>query len=75
MATRSFDVMILGVGNAGMGVTTATREAGSRLLCHERRCDSVEPYRLADFSRCLYSLSRLVGPRRNRDGDSLFTNH
>jgi pyridine nucleotide-disulfide oxidoreductase len=28
MATRSFDVVILGGGNAGMGVTTATREAG-----------------------------------------------
>ena len=28
MATRSFDVVILGGGNAGMGVTVATREAG-----------------------------------------------
>src|SRR5215831_17417509 len=28
MATRSFDVVILGGGNAGMGVTAATREAG-----------------------------------------------
>jgi glutathione reductase (NADPH) len=28
MATRSFDVVILGGGNAGMGVTLATREAG-----------------------------------------------
>ena len=25
---RSFDVVILGGGNAGMGVTVATREAG-----------------------------------------------
>jgi glutathione reductase (NADPH) len=28
MATRRFDVVILGGGNAGMGVTVATREAG-----------------------------------------------
>jgi glutathione reductase (NADPH) len=28
MATRSFDVVILGGGNAGMGVTVPTREAG-----------------------------------------------
>lgn len=28
MATRSFDVVILGGGNVGMGVTVATREAG-----------------------------------------------
>jgi glutathione reductase (NADPH) len=28
MATRSLDVVILGGGNAGMGVTVATREAG-----------------------------------------------
>jgi glutathione reductase (NADPH) len=28
MATKSFDVVILGGGNAGMGVTVATREAG-----------------------------------------------
>jgi len=28
MTTRSFDVVILGGGNAGMGVTVATREAG-----------------------------------------------
>jgi glutathione reductase (NADPH) len=28
MATRSFDVVIVGGGNAGMSVTTATREAG-----------------------------------------------
>jgi glutathione reductase (NADPH) len=28
MPTRSFDVVILGGGNAGMGVTAATREAG-----------------------------------------------
>src|SRR5207302_6573272 len=28
MAARSFDVVILGGGNAGMGVTVATREAG-----------------------------------------------
>ncbi len=28
MPTRSFDVVILGGGNAGMGVTVATREAG-----------------------------------------------
>jgi glutathione reductase (NADPH) len=30
MTTRSFDVVILGGGNAGMGVTVATREAGLR---------------------------------------------
>jgi glutathione reductase (NADPH) len=28
MPTRSFDVVILAGGNAGMGVTVATREAG-----------------------------------------------
>src|ERR1700758_1889994 len=28
MPTRSFDVVILGGGNAGIGVTVATREAG-----------------------------------------------
>ena len=28
MAARSFDVVILGGGNAGMGVTVATRDAG-----------------------------------------------
>src|SRR6516162_10454796 len=28
MPTRSFDVVIIGGGNAGMGVTVATREAG-----------------------------------------------
>src|SRR5437868_11381820 len=28
MPTRNFDVVILGGGNAGMGVTVATREAG-----------------------------------------------
>src|SRR5690349_2242536 len=28
MPTRSFDVVILGGGNAGMGATVATREAG-----------------------------------------------
>src|SRR5207253_6932506 len=28
MPSRSFDVVILGGGNAGMGVTVATREAG-----------------------------------------------
>src|SRR5882672_5267841 len=28
MPTRRFDVVILGGGNAGMGVTVATREAG-----------------------------------------------
>jgi glutathione reductase (NADPH) len=30
MPTRSFDVVILGGGNAGMGVTVATREAGAQ---------------------------------------------
>jgi succinate dehydrogenase/fumarate reductase flavoprotein subunit len=30
MPTRSFDVVILGGGNAGMGVTVATREGGTR---------------------------------------------
>jgi pyruvate/2-oxoglutarate dehydrogenase complex dihydrolipoamide dehydrogenase (E3) component len=32
MPTRSFDVVILGGGNAGMGVTVATLEAVPRLL-------------------------------------------
>jgi glutathione reductase (NADPH) len=31
MPTRSFDVVILGGGNAGMGVTVATREAGLKV--------------------------------------------
>jgi glutathione reductase (NADPH) len=35
MATRSFDVVILGGGNAGMGVTVATREAGLRVAMLE----------------------------------------
>jgi len=30
MPTRSFDVVILGGGNAGMGVTVATRESGAQ---------------------------------------------
>src|SRR6516165_11611481 len=35
MPTRSFDVVILGGGNAGMGVTVATREAGLRVAMLE----------------------------------------
>jgi glutathione reductase (NADPH) len=35
MATRSFDVVILGGGNAGMGVTVATREAGLKVAMIE----------------------------------------
>jgi glutathione reductase (NADPH) len=35
MATRSLDVVILGDGNAGMGVTVATREAGLKVTMIE----------------------------------------
>jgi glutathione reductase (NADPH) len=35
MATKSFDVVILGGGNAGMGVTVATREAGLKVAMIE----------------------------------------
>src|ERR1700757_2783287 len=35
MATRGFDVVILGGGNAGMGVTVATREAGLSVIMIE----------------------------------------
>ena len=35
MPTRSFDVVILGGGNAGMGVTVATREAGLKVAMLE----------------------------------------
>jgi glutathione reductase (NADPH) len=35
MPTRSFDVVILGGGNAGMGVTAATREAGLKVAMLE----------------------------------------
>jgi glutathione reductase (NADPH) len=35
MLTRSFDVVILGGGNAGMGVTVATREAGLKVAVLE----------------------------------------
>jgi glutathione reductase (NADPH) len=35
MPTRSFDVVILGGGNAGMGVTAPTREAGLKLAMLE----------------------------------------
>jgi glutathione reductase (NADPH) len=35
MARRSFDVVILGGGNAGMGVTVATREAGLKVAMVE----------------------------------------
>jgi glutathione reductase (NADPH) len=35
MATRSFDVVILGGGNAGMGVTVAPREAGQTVAMIE----------------------------------------
>jgi glutathione reductase (NADPH) len=35
MATRSLDVVILGGGNAGMGVTAATREAGLKVAMIE----------------------------------------
>jgi glutathione reductase (NADPH) len=35
MATRGFDVVILGGGNAGMGVTVATREAGLKVAMIE----------------------------------------
>src|SRR6201984_2338514 len=36
MPTRSFDVVILGGGNAGMGATVATREAGLTVAMIER---------------------------------------
>jgi glutathione reductase (NADPH) len=35
MATRSLDVVILGGGNAGMGVTVATREAALKVAMIE----------------------------------------
>jgi len=35
MPTRSFDVVILGGGNAGMGVTVPTREAGLKVVMIE----------------------------------------
>jgi glutathione reductase (NADPH) len=35
MPTRSFDVVVLGGGNAGMGVTVATREAGLKVAMIE----------------------------------------
>ncbi|MBV8120594.1 MAG: NAD(P)/FAD-dependent oxidoreductase [Alphaproteobacteria bacterium] len=35
MATRNFDVVILGGGNAGLGVTVATREAGLKVALFE----------------------------------------
>jgi glutathione reductase (NADPH) len=35
MPTRRFDVVILGGGNAGMGVTVATREAGLKVAMIE----------------------------------------
>jgi glutathione reductase (NADPH) len=35
MATRNFDVVILGGGNAGLGVTVATREAGLKVALLE----------------------------------------
>jgi glutathione reductase (NADPH) len=35
MPTRSFDVVIIGGGNAGMGVTVATREAGLKVAMIE----------------------------------------
>jgi glutathione reductase (NADPH) len=35
MPTRNFDVVILGGGNAGMGVTVPTREAGVRVAMIE----------------------------------------
>jgi glutathione reductase (NADPH) len=35
MPTRSFDVVIIGGGNAGMGVTVATREAGLKVVMLE----------------------------------------
>jgi glutathione reductase (NADPH) len=35
MPTRSFDVVILGGGNAGMGITVATREAGLKVAMIE----------------------------------------
>src|SRR5215471_5715638 len=35
MPTRSFDVVIIGGGNAGMGVTVATREAGLKVAMLE----------------------------------------
>ena len=35
MPTRNFDVVILGGGNAGMGVTVATREAGLKVAIIE----------------------------------------
>jgi glutathione reductase (NADPH) len=35
MPTRSFDVVILGSGNAGIGVTVATRKAGLKVALLE----------------------------------------
>src|SRR5215831_6369232 len=35
MSTRSFDVVIIGGGNAGMGVTVATRKAGLKVAMLE----------------------------------------
>jgi glutathione reductase (NADPH) len=35
MPTRSFDVVIIGGGNAGMGATVATREAGLKVALIE----------------------------------------
>jgi glutathione reductase (NADPH) len=35
MPTRSFDVVMLGGGNAGMGATVATREAGLKVAMLE----------------------------------------
>src|ERR1700746_1164346 len=36
MPARNFDVVVLGGGNAGMGVTVATREAGLRVAMIEK---------------------------------------
>ena len=53
MAARSFDVVILGGGNAGMGVTVATREAGLKVAMIDRICwAALVPIAAACRKRC-----------------------
>jgi glutathione reductase (NADPH) len=40
MPTRNFDVVILGGGNGGMGVTVPTREAGLSVAMMEPNCSA-----------------------------------
>ena len=69
MATRSLDVVILGGGNAEMGVTVAAREAGLNVAMIEPdllggTCPIVAPYQKRCWSRRRMRSTRSSAPKR-----------